>query len=53
MTTNNPRKIKPDGRLYRQREREVRELYAVPIVACKHCGSPRHAGFKCTYCDEE
>lgn len=47
------KKIKQDGRLYRKREREVRDLYAPKIVPCKTCGSPRHSLYKCQYCESE
>jgi len=48
-----PRKIKQDGKLYRKREKNLRETYAIRVVPCETCGSPRRYEYTCLYCGEE
>jgi ribosomal protein L32 len=47
------RKIKEGSRLWKRRLKEVVDLYRPAIVNCKNCGSPRHSGFTCQYCEKE
>ncbi len=43
------RKIKPYGRTYNQRLKEVVCTYYI-IYPCKKCGSPVNKGYCCIYC---
>ena len=48
-----PRKLKEGSREYARREKELRDTYAITVVPCSHCGSPRHQSYICQYCEGE
>jgi len=50
---NKARKVKEGSREWRRREKFVLDSYAIQIVCCKHCGSPRHRDYICLFCNHE
>ena len=47
------KKINPEGRLYRERAKELALTYCPNIYPCKHCGNPVRKGYCCGYCESD